>query len=86
MKNLHYRKFYEDELEKDVLLFPDPNEPFFKTPIKKGQLHGLKKSWLSFFTPDKIDKSGEVSNETVVGYFKGRVITLTGCKFAPIVM
>ena len=34
--NLHYRKFYEDELENDRQLFPDPDDPFIKIPIKKG--------------------------------------------------
>ena len=34
--NLHYRKFYEDELENDKNLFPDPDEPFIRIPIKKG--------------------------------------------------
>ena len=34
--NLHYRKFYEDELENDRDLFPDPDEPFIKIPIKRG--------------------------------------------------
>lgn len=70
---MHYRKFYEDELENDRSLFPDPDEPFVKIPIKRGQSRGLTKSWFSFFTPDKVDESGEVSNEKVVGYFKGRV-------------
>lgn len=34
--NLHYRKFYEDELENDKGLFPDPDEPFIRIPIKRG--------------------------------------------------
>ena len=34
--NLHYRKFYEDELENDRQLFPDPDEPFISIPIKRG--------------------------------------------------
>ena len=71
--NLHYRKFYEDELENDKDLFPDPDEPFIRVPIKRGQSRGLSKSWFSFFTPDKLDESGEVTNEKIVGYFKGRV-------------
>ena len=41
MTNLHYRKFYEDELENDRDLFPDPDEPFIKIPIKRGQSRGL---------------------------------------------
>ena len=39
--NLHYRKFYEDELENDRQLFPDPDEPFIRIPIKRGQSRGL---------------------------------------------
>ena len=34
--NLHYRKFYEDELENDRTLFPDPDDPFIKIPVKRG--------------------------------------------------
>ena len=36
MTNLHYRKFYEDELENDRTLFPDPDDPFIKIPVKRG--------------------------------------------------
>ena len=71
--NLHYRKFYEDELENDRALFPDPDDPFIKIPIKRGQSRGLSKSWFSFLSADKVDESGEVTNEKIVGYFKGRV-------------
>lgn len=39
--NLHYRKFYEDELENDRTLFPDPDDPFIKIPVKRGQSRGL---------------------------------------------
>ena len=71
--NLHYRKFYQDELENDTNLFPDPDDPFIKIPIKRGQSRGLSKSWFSFIVPDKLDESGEVSNEKIVGFFKGRI-------------
>lgn len=71
--NLHYRKYYQDELENDKDLFPDPDDPFIKIPVKRGQSRGLSKSWFSFIVPDKLDESGEVSNEKIVGYFKGRV-------------
>lgn len=71
--NLHYRKYYEDELENDRTLFPDPDDPFIKIPVKRGQSRGLQKSWFSFFSEDKVDESGEITNEKVVGYFKGRV-------------
>ena len=70
---MHYRKFYEDELENDRTLFPDPDDPFVKIPVKRGQSRGLQKSWFTFFSDDKVDESGEVTNEKVVGYFKGRV-------------
>ena len=73
LTNLHYRKFYEDELENDKSLFPDPDEPFINIGVKRGQSRGLKKSWFSFFTADKVDESGEVTNEKVVGTFKGRI-------------
>ena len=36
LTNLHYRKFYEDELENDKSLFPDPDEPFINIGIKRG--------------------------------------------------
>jgi len=36
VSNLHYRKFYEDELENDRTLFPDPDDPFIKIPVKRG--------------------------------------------------
>ena len=65
--NLHYRKFYEDELENDRTLFPDPDDPFVKIPVKRGQSRGLRKSWFTFFSDDKVDESGEVTNEKVVG-------------------
>lgn len=34
--NLHYRKYYEDELENDRTLFADPEEPFVKIDVKRG--------------------------------------------------
>ena len=71
--NLHYRKYYEDELENDRTLFADPEEPFVKIDIKRGQQRGLKKSWFSLFSADKTDESGEISDLKTVGSFKGRV-------------
>ena len=68
--NLHYRRFFDDELENNTELFPKP--PFMRADIKRGQSRGLKKSWFSFGA-DKTDESGQVSNEKVVGYFKGRI-------------
>lgn len=69
--NLHYRKFYDDELENNKDLFPEM--PFLRIPIKRGQSRGLKKSWFTMFSDDKVDESGQVSNEKEVGYFKGRI-------------
>ena len=74
--NLHYRKFYEDELENNRVLFPDPEEPFINIPIKRGQARGLKKSWFTMFGEDKLDESGQVTNEKVVGHFKGRITVI----------
>ena len=68
--NLHYRKYYDDELENNKELFP--KEPFLNVPIKRGQSRGLKKSWFNF-GGDKTDESGSVSNEKIVGSFKGRI-------------
>jgi len=61
MTNLHYRKFYDDELENNKDLFP--RMPFISAGIKRGQSRGLKKSWFSMFSADKTDESGQVSNE-----------------------
>ena len=69
--NLHYRRFFDDELENNAELFP--SMPFLSVPIKRGQSRGLKKSWFSVFGADKTDESGQVSNEKQVGYFKGRI-------------
>ena len=49
------------------------NKPFINIDIRRGQSRGLKKSWFSFFSSDKEDESGEVTNEKVVGQFKGRI-------------
>ena len=68
--NLHYRKYYDDELENNKELFP--KAPFLSVPIKRGQSRGLKKSWFSFGA-EKTDESGQVSNEKIVGSFKGRI-------------
>ena len=70
LTNLHYRRFYDDELENNKDLFP--KAPFINVDIKRGQSRGLKKSWFSFGN-DKTDESGQISNEKVVGQFKGRI-------------
>ena len=69
--NLHYRKFYEDELENNKNLFPE--NPFLRIPIMRGQSRGLTQSWFSWGSSDKQDESGQLSNEKEVGYFKGRI-------------
>ena len=70
LTNLHYRKYYDDELENNKELFP--KQPFINVDIKRGQSRGLKKSWFNFGA-EKTDESGSVSNEKVVGSFKGRI-------------
>ena len=52
--NLHYRKFYEDELENDKELFK--RMPFFAYDIWRGQSRGAKKS--SWFGGGDTDESG----------------------------
>ena len=70
--NKHYRKYYEDELENNKALFPEM--PFLKVEIKRGQSRGLQKSsWFSWGSTQVEDESGQVSNEKVVGFFKGRI-------------
>lgn len=69
--NLHYRRYFDDELENNKDLFP--KMPFLNYPIKRGQSRGLKKSWTSMFGAEKTDASGEVTNEKEVGFFKGRI-------------
>ena len=69
--NLHYRRFFADELENNKALFP--NMPFLSVDIKRGQSRGLSKSWFSWGSSDKIDESGQLTTEKVVGYFKGRI-------------
>jgi hypothetical protein len=46
--NKHYRRFYEDELEKNEEIMGDP--VFTKVDIFRGQSRGLKKSWLNIFS------------------------------------
>jgi len=44
--NKHYRRFFEDELENDKVIFPKPI--FHNFDIKRGQSRGVEKSWFSF--------------------------------------
>jgi hypothetical protein len=47
--------------------------PFSSYDIRRGQSRGASKSWWPFSMKPKQDESGEISNETVVGKFKGIV-------------
>lgn len=67
----HYRQYYRDELENIKEIFPKPS-PFNTFQIKRGQTRGLKKGGLmSIFKHQKLEESGQVSTENIVGYFKG---------------
>jgi len=70
-KAKHYRKFYPTELElvKEIMPAPSPFQTFL---IKRGQSRGASKS-LWPFKKQKTDDSGAVSDEQVVGKFKGIV-------------
>jgi hypothetical protein len=67
----HYRRFYDDELENIKEIFP--KKPFHQCDIIRGQSRGLNKGWFSFFSTTKTDDSGMITNEKVVGKFKGKV-------------
>jgi hypothetical protein len=64
----HYRKFYPDELENNVEIFPTPS-PFNSYNLTRGQSRGGGGSGM--FSSAKVDESGQASNEQVVGIFKG---------------
>lgn len=70
-KRRHYRRFYNQELENVKEIMP-VSTPFESFEIKRGQSRGASKSWFSFGA-QKQDESGEVSDEQVVGKFKGVV-------------
>ncbi len=71
-KRKHYRRFYNQELEtvKEVMPLSTPFDSF---EIKKGQSRGATKSWWQIGTTTKTDDSGNLSDEQVVGKFKGIV-------------
>ena len=67
-KQKHYRRYYEDELEniKEVI----PKSPFQSFSVMRGQSRGLSKGWFSY---NKVDEAGQVTNIKQVGEFKGIV-------------
>lgn len=69
--NLHYRKYFEDELENNQELFNE--KVFTSVDIYRGQSRGLSKSWFNIFSRDQEDESGQVTDKKKVGYFKGRI-------------
>ena len=57
MTNLHYRKFFEDELENDDELFPEM--PFVNYSIIRGQARGASGGGiLGMFSKPKKDADG----------------------------
>lgn len=71
-KRRHYRRYYTQELENVVEIMPKPS-PFTSFNIMRGQSRGAKQKWWPFGAAAKQDDSGEVTNEQVVGKFKGIV-------------
>ena len=71
--NLHYRRFYKDELENDKEIFP--YKVFDNYDVMRGQTRGLKRQskLMSYFRMQKTDASGAASDLRAVGYFKGLV-------------
>ena len=49
------------------------SDVFHNIPIKRGQSRGLRSSLLSKFFGSHIDASGQLTNEKIVGYFKGQL-------------
>jgi hypothetical protein len=68
MKQKHYRKYYEDELENVPTVME--KSPFNEYIIYTGQSRGLDES---IFFKDDYDDAGQVSNLHEVGKFKGIV-------------
>ena len=67
-KQMHYRRFYEDELENVPSVMPP--SPFETFKIMRGQSRGLSKSW---FWKNDYDEAGQVTNLKEVGRFKGMI-------------
>ena len=68
--NKHYRRFFEDELEHDLEIFPKP--VFYTAEIQRGQSRGVESSWFSFGGGQQ-DESGQESTIRTVGKFKGTI-------------
>lgn len=68
--NLHYRRFFEDELENNTDIFS--KNAFYNFDITRGQSRGVEKSWFSFGGGEE-DESGQASTVKVVGKFKGTI-------------
>jgi hypothetical protein len=57
---MHYRRYYEDELENNKELVGE--SPLNKIDIKRGQSRGNSKSFFgALFASDREDASGEVT-------------------------
>lgn len=66
----HYRRFYPDELENVKELLPRES-PFNQYELRRGQTRGAKVGfWKKLTNNYKTDKSGQASDEKVVGRFK----------------
>ena len=71
-RNMHYRKFYMDELENNQEIFA--RKPFHEFSLSRGQSRGLAKGMLtSLFSKAAEDPSGFTSTVKAVGKFKGYV-------------
>jgi hypothetical protein len=71
-KKRHYRRYFPNELETVKEVMP-VESPFSSYNIMRGQSRGASKSWWPFGAQQKQDESGEVTDESVVGKFKGVV-------------
>lgn len=68
--NMHYRKYYKNDLENVKSIF-DPKKPIFdKYEVKRGASRGVSGG---LFGRKKQDAVGENTDEKVVGRFKGMV-------------
>lgn len=72
-KRKHYRQFYNDELENDREVFPQPS-PFNSYTLKRGQARGDDDDGLfSFSHKPSTNAEAAPSNEQLVGQFKGLI-------------
>lgn len=71
VKRKHYRHFYQQELE-DVDEIFQRKRPFNTIELKRGQTRGLERGgFFNLFRNQKLDASGQLSTEKIVGFFKG---------------